>query len=1182
MATSTSHTIRFSHDLQVNKSRSITITRLLSGTLEMSALYRFQFLVEVTWPPNTTGTDCSASIATLLGQRVHVTAIAADATADAQGSGKPATVEEKAFQHIHGIIMSIESTTAYGKVEQSKSTYILTVRPELAKACYSRNRTVHTAASCAALLTNLAKRWNTVLVLCGDAEKRLPRFLQLRQNDESDYNFLARILASCGLGYYWVMPGSSSQTPTNDTPSEDTPSTPNDREYLCVFNATSINKERDDKGGTHFGSELEPTSIMVPVSQSTSLWKLNFGFQNLTGEEVQVGNYNAPTSQATTPAKAPKVSLHDETWDQCIQGSLTEANIKGIYQSSHNNACTCHGMFLLGSTDAEFSSKISQAGKLHIGGKITWRSTTTADAAQYGSDTSSPFYITKLSIDATDKTWRATIDGRNPRDGAGLGVLPRPVNLNNRPELGADGLITDAPWPGPRMRLFLAIVEDSSTYSAPLDAGGKTISTTLTARNLCKVREIAPTVISSDKTTNTSANTLWVELGSPFADNDSGLLTRPRKGNVLVCLDRGDLSIPLAISSLFRDNNATPFAKLQTKERHSSTALQDTIDSTTVTLRNRVQLPPRSYDDDSSHSDIPIDLAPEGTNTTRPLSVTQLAEKPLPFSQIQLVSRDNGTNPIPHNNDITKTYMASSVVETVAGTLSDTDSSGSYVMANTAKIIQSQLNAPISRPHFEGINMYSSCDVLMQSADHQLFNAGGEIVLTADKGITLRVGKSSIKITESGIEIISGTGIVTNPGAYPAYHPADSTQVTRLMNNSTYPLSGSIVVDSSGVALKGPYISNTVTNLFKASTFLGSVFSVSDYAAKLYAPKTTIIGGAAVESTSMTIVPSALKFIVDISETGLGRDSVYTGTLKDGWKTTGPNLSSISGSIVSCISTGLSWGLGLTSLAMEGGFASLFSITGSMVKLEPTTLTLSGQKTTNYQSHLIEVNTPLAGFCAMAERAGRRNLLKQFPKKLITQPEVMAATMFILDAERLISNASRKSGGSKADTFSKLDASYSPPSVKGGNVAEQVVTGILGCAAYTGISLGYSKLLRKGFNWLQNLLYLGKRDYAWGIAKIEAIRESTSTLQKKIDSVDNKLLALKGEDSRVTSNCRNALGAMDNIRFINKSVNHTTNVANQVTQCLTDEEKGAIRNRAISMDTVSGQLTTRNGQQINI
>ena len=127
MATSTSHTIRFSHDLQVNKSRSITITRLLSGTLEMSALYRFQFLVEVTWPPNTTGTDCSASIATLLGQRVHVTAIAADATADAQGSGKPATVEEKAFQHIHGIIMSIESTTAYGKVEQSKSTYILTV-----------------------------------------------------------------------------------------------------------------------------------------------------------------------------------------------------------------------------------------------------------------------------------------------------------------------------------------------------------------------------------------------------------------------------------------------------------------------------------------------------------------------------------------------------------------------------------------------------------------------------------------------------------------------------------------------------------------------------------------------------------------------------------------------------------------------------------------------------------------------------------------------------------------------------------------------------------------------------------------------------------------------------------------------------------------------------------------------
>lgn len=1152
--------ITYEHSIAKTEGYSFEITRLLSGSLELSALYSFQFLIKLTKEETADSQkDCLQIMKALLGSRIQV-------TISAGGS---------LLQTIHGLIMSIESTTQYARGDNA-GWYVWTVRPELAKACYSINRQVfsertakiHEGSGLSAspssqvlllpsLIDYFRRRWHTTLTFSDKARAKIPCSIQYRQNDESDYNFLTRLLSSWGLGYAWQF-GSQ-------------------QEELCIFDATDAGMDREapvfspkKKDNNDKPSTDEP-HIIEPASLSASLWKLNYGVQDLAAAVApDIENYN----KASELSGAPHISLHDETWDQLIdEGQRHRPD--AIHLSAHDNAYSCHGVYVV-----KLAGDVDNAEQLYPGAKVDWKSSTSLQSA-----TGQPFYITRMRFDAADLTWRATVDGHTPTANAGLGILPRPVRVNNRPDLCAEELITCDAWPEPRTRIFLAVVEDSSVYLPSNGSDGKSLAGLLSSRNLCCVREIAkhtvaPSVTSKDDLT--LENTLWVELGSPFADNDSGLLTRPRKGNVLVCLDRGDLSIPLAISSLFRDNNATPFAKLQTMERHTRQKQQDTIDSTTVTLRNRVQLPPRSYDSDSSHSDVPIDLTPEGTNTTRPLSVTQLAEKPLPFSQIQLVSRDNGTKPIPHNNGITRSYVASSVIETVAGTLSDTDSSGSYVMANTAKIIQSQLNAPTTRPHFEGINMYSSCDVLLQSADHQLFNAGGEIVLTADKGITLRVGKSSIKITESGIEIISGTGIVTNPGAYPAYHPADSTQVTRLMNNSTYPLSGSIVIDSSGVALKGPYISNTVTNLFKASTFLGSVFSVSDYAAKLYAPKTTIIGGAAVESTSMTIVPSALKFIVDISETGLGRDSVYVGALKDGWKTTGPNLSSISGSIVSGISTAFSWGLGLSNLVSSEGFASLLSITGSMVKLEPTTLTLSGQNTTNYQSHLIEVNTPLAGFCAMAERATRRNLLKGAPNSLITQPEVMAATMFILDAERLISNASRKSSGSGGDTFSSPNASYSSPSVKGGNIAEQTIMGVVGCAAYIGLAYGYYKLMNAGFNWLQNLLYLGKRDYAWGIAKIEAIRESTSTLQKKIDSVDNKLLALNGEDTRVKSSCQNALGAMDNIRFINKSVNHTRNVANQITQCLTNDEKEAICNRAISIDTASGQLTTHNGQQINI
>lgn len=953
--------ITYKHNFARTANCVMEITKLIAGELELSALYSFKFLVKAT---ATTGNldDCVSDVQQLLGQRIQVSV---------RVGGSP-------LQTVHGLILSIESTTQYGKGEDA-GWYIWTVRPELAKACYSLGRRVFAASELSPTDTESAanpqvldlssvltayykERWNTLLTFSDKAKKRIPDTIQVRQNDESDYNFLARLLASWGLGYTWAFDG--------------------EREVVNIFDATDTAADRSPGG---FPADPADLPTIRPVSAGASMWKLSFGVQNLKGEDtLLVENYNAPQ-----PGKASCVSLHDESWDQNL-GKAFARPTDSIHRSGNDNGNTCHGAVRV----RDLASS-ANALKLRLGGQVTWATNT----AQYRN--TQRYYITRMHVSAANQSWDAIIDGRAPDEQSGLGVLPKPVRLNNAPDLSDEELIIGDAWPELRMRYFLAVVEDGSTYIAGTDSSGKPIDSTLPRRNLCRVREIAAqTIATSDGEKMTLANTLWVELGSPFADNDSGLLTRPRKGNVLLCLDRGDMSIPLAISSLFRDNNAAPFAELHTLNRKTrNNAESNVTDYSAVTLRNRTRVPARDFlleKDELSQTELDLNVRDGSTGiggstattrydvqATRPISVKELASNRLPFNQIQMVSLDNGVQPVEQKDAISKVYLSSAVVETIAGMAMDMDNS-SYVMAGAAKDALNTLNAPITRPHFEGISMYTNSDLLLQSADHQIINAGGEIVVTAAQAITLRVGRSSIRISEDGVEISCPAGLVQNPGAYAPYHSGETAQIVKCSGNTGMTLGGSIQVGTSGVTVKGPYVTNFATNMFKASTFLGSSFTVSDYAAKLYAPSTTIVGGAALVDSVHNLVTGgvvkSLAFDTSLSETS--SSVAYTGPLVDGHKLANPELANCVGTIASLLAGGIDLVLTLMGHAKNGGqnYKNLVSLTGSLIKLSPKTLEEYAVSMKRYAASMSDNVAPLAGFKAIQTRAGLADMASNLAK----------------------------------------------------------------------------------------------------------------------------------------------------------------------------------------------------------
>lgn len=544
--------------------------------------------------------------------------------------------------------------------------------------------------------------------------------------------------------------------------------------------------------------------------------------------------------------------------------------------------------------------------------------------------------------------------------------------------------------------------------------------------------------------------------------------------------------------------------------------------------------------------------------------------------------------PVEQSEHITNTYLASSITETVMGFVSEADSSSGYAMAAAAQSAQEIYNNPITRPHFESVSVYSNSDVLQQSADHQILNAGGEIVLTAAQGITLRVGKSSIRITESGIQIASATGKVLHPGAYPAYNTEADSQATHLLSNAGLPMSGSILVDSSGVSSRGPYVSSTATNQVKQSTVLGSGLTITDFSAKLYAPQTTVIGGATLQDTFMSGILNTVLALKDVPTTVCSGDSFYNAPLQDGWKTKDLNAMDFAGSSIRTVMQAVGW---IGTLGLSSKLSSLVSVTGSMLKLDSSAMTQASPQLWRYHTHLAELDTPLAGFFAMSERASMSNIFKKIPAYSLLLGGATAAGGSMLGAFAGSKIQEMLEDTSHTDTFTKPDATARPDTTSfavtdglgssiGAGVGLTLGTAGAGVAALLASKAG--KTTEQIMNQLANRCYLSKRNLTLGMEDVEALKKSQTLLQEENDALDKKELALNNKETAVKSTGQAVSADSDtltaNTRTVSdtsETVNETSNTINQAEQTVSASERNAI-------DADANTLSTNSGTQLNI
>ncbi len=269
-----------------------------------------------------------------------------------------------------------------------------------------------------------------------------------------------------------------------------------------------------------------------------------------------------------------------------------------------------------------------------------------------------------------------------------------------------------------------------------------------------------------------------------------------------------------------------------------------------------------------------------------------------------------------------------------------------YKAVHTSKA--ADLATPLDRKHFQGINISSEKDLLQQSVDSQFINAGGIINLTAAAGITLRVGRNSISITEDGIEITGGFGHVNNPGAHEAYN-ASGAETVRVSSQH----SAGLTLNESGASLSAINAKLAACNNVRMEVSLGSIMELSNYDASVVAPSTSIIGGAAIANTIYFGSQTALEFICGMSE-DFG-DSEKAGTANN------------------AIDSGMSYfieGFGFIKDVISDGLAkwgNLVSITGSMIDMGPTSMDFNSLSC-NLASgeHHIYVD-PISGFTALGK-----------------------------------------------------------------------------------------------------------------------------------------------------------------------------------------------------------------------
>lgn len=447
--------------------------------------------------------------------------------------------DKKYLLQVYGLITSVYATKQLSICKSSALPYwyCVTLQPPLAAACFSRNRRAYTADGLPQdnteglikyVLRTTAESWDMEVEFDEAADKRMPSLVQLLQNDESDYDFLASVMRACGLGYRI--------TSTCDIEKKTGSSV-----LRVVDMADSI---------AQFGTD---TVKLGHVERGVPRRKRNLGFAQIAGGQAAFPGY-ADACKADGGAKVTIPDAAQNALTSFLTGNSATTTMASAFLPMHNNAAVCHGQTVNATPPAP-------------GTPVEWDS-------GCGQGDTATYYTTRIKV--TDDGGKGTklltevwavkpySDGKTVR---GLGRCPMPVRLRDNTDTEDDSLCADLletqKQATPRVRCFTAEVLGPDNYSGSV-------------RNLCRVREIG----SIDGT----SNEFWVELGSPFADNGAGIYTRPRKGNILFCRYNGDFSMPTALCSLYREGNTMPSTGTIGATQEKNT----TPDSPyTLTIRNR-------------------------------------------------------------------------------------------------------------------------------------------------------------------------------------------------------------------------------------------------------------------------------------------------------------------------------------------------------------------------------------------------------------------------------------------------------------------------------------------------------------------------------------------------------------------------------------------------------------------
>lgn len=870
---------------------------LISGSDEISALFRYIVLLGMT--TDTVDTDMEA----LLGKKACLRIAA----------GTPS--RETSLLDVCGIVTSIAATQQYKVCTLGKSWYRLTIMPAMAAGCFTSNITVYNKESLPAdtessmpvrTLQCLANAMGMQLHISDNARKRLPDLLQLTQNGESDYNFFARILRTFGLGYIV-----STVYPKVNEDSEPY------KDWQACVNVLDMTDSLDLPSDTKLSVRYSATRAPYykrEVTYPTSSARADYG-------------------QTPAAATAGQVYTVDAYQDQITQ-NITKAT------PSYPGDCfpAAHAV------GAAFHASLSNMA-VKVGCTAAWD-----DTCQ--SPDKSSYLVTKIKWSDTQKTTLTSeIWGRcTPQEPLkGAGISPYPVSPILAPDCEDDDmeaeLLPVSTETAPVPRTFTARVCRRANYSGSV-------------RDLCLVQEIS-------KKDDKNANQIWVEVTSPFADAGSGIHVRYREGDILLCEDRGDLSIPVVLTSLYCMGNALPDTTMigiseegevtdgKFKNKHTDYTSND---EAAIIITNRRHTDTEATDTEPAKFE--DETVTSTSYVTRPISVHDLREsKNTPkCSQIRLASRDNGIEADDADRDCSLplseasgAFSYLSTPETFINFAAGTSTTMS--LTSNDETAEKVYRRQYDRKRFRGISMYAEQDLLQQSADSQIINAGGVINIVAAESIKLTVGRNSISIAEKGITILNAFGWVDNPGALNLYNKkapesshASKQPFVRKLNNM-------ISISQKGILVSGPSILSQTLNNLLLTTYLGSRLSMNNTELNHVTPSLTFTGGASLAGT----IEKTIKFAVGEVGEALGETGSAVTQAGLALYTFGSNMVGLfRGGFVD----------GIKKLFLP--FLDLFRIDGSYMQLTPdmlhfssTDIFLEGAKNYLYTN-------PISGYRAMA------------------------------------------------------------------------------------------------------------------------------------------------------------------------------------------------------------------------